>query len=314
MRDILVHLFVPLHTNNHRAKVLHVDSLMFLAVLYMGFYLVTGWVRTEYPDVLGYATDIRVEQLVALVNAKRAEHSLGPLTLNSELSQAAAGKAQDMLAKNYWAHTSPDGKVPWDFILGAGYQYSVAGENLAKNFSDSNGVITAWMNSSSHRDNLLKPGYRDIGFAVVNGVLNGEETTLVVQMFGSPKAVAAVVQKPIVKVAQAEEPTVVTTSVPATGLVEIPKEASAIAVAETNNSPATSGYYAATREPLIDRSALTKNVTYILGGLIIAVLLLDAWIVRRRRIVRIAGHNLAHALFVLTILYLVSQIVPGVVL
>lgn len=294
MRDILRHLFIPHQSNNHRAKVLHVDSLSLFAVLYLGFYLVTGWVHGQYPDVLGYATDIRVEQLATLVNSQRSQHNLGTLTINSELSAAAAGKAADMFAKSYWAHTSPTGKVPWDFINGSGYQYSVAGENLAKNFSDSGGVVTAWMNSASHRDNILKPQYTDVGFAVVNGVLNGEETTLVVQMFGTPRTVAAQpATKPIVKAVQAQEP------------VEVPKEASSTVIAAN---------YAAFRTPLIDRSKFTKNVTYLLGGLIVAVLLLDAWIVRRRRIVRIAGHNAAHALFVLTILYLVSQILPGVVL
>jgi hypothetical protein len=68
----------------------------------------------------------------------------------------------------------------------AGYQYEYAGENLAKNFLFSKNVVEAWMDSPTHRENVLRPEYTDVGFAVVNDVLNGEETTLVVQMFGKP--------------------------------------------------------------------------------------------------------------------------------
>src|SRR3989338_7182361 len=115
------------------------------------------------------------------------------LELNPELSLAAEKKAEDMFARNYWAHNGPNGSTPWDFIKGAGYTYIYAGENLAKDFQNSNDVVQAWMKSPSHRENILRKEYQDIGFAVVNGVLNGEETTLVIQMFGvsSSKSVAA---------------------------------------------------------------------------------------------------------------------------
>src|SRR3972149_9762200 len=91
-----------------------------------------------------------------------------------------------MFQENYWSHYSPDGKTPWDVILGAGYKYEYAGENLAKNFLFSNGFVDAVMNSTTHRDNLLKKEYTEVGYAIVNGTLNGEQTTLVVQEFGKP--------------------------------------------------------------------------------------------------------------------------------
>jgi len=109
---------------------------------------------------LGFATDISIQALLKDTNDKRIENGLQPLTLNDQLNQAAAGKAADMFGNNYWAHISPSGKTPWDFILGANYQYVYAGENLAKDFQDSQGVVDAWMNSPSHKENLLNSNTR----------------------------------------------------------------------------------------------------------------------------------------------------------
>jgi uncharacterized protein YkwD len=72
---------------------------------------------------------------------------------------------------------SPDGTEPWDFILGEKYDYIYAGENLAKNFSTFDDVVEAWYNSPSHKENLLNKNYTEMGFAIVNGELNGYETT-----------------------------------------------------------------------------------------------------------------------------------------
>src|SRR5690606_22355375 len=62
---------------------------------------------------------------------------------------------------------------------------------LARDFDTSQGVINGWLNSPSHRENMLTAGYKDIGIAVLNGVLDGHETTLVVQLFGTPVTLAA---------------------------------------------------------------------------------------------------------------------------
>ena len=65
-----------------------------------------------------------------------------------------------MIAKNYWAHNAPDGASPWSFFKNVGYRYLYAGENLARDFGDSASVVNAWMNSPTHRDNLLSGRYR----------------------------------------------------------------------------------------------------------------------------------------------------------
>ncbi|MBA3284597.1 MAG: CAP domain-containing protein, partial [Nitrosopumilus sp.] len=147
-----------------------------------------------------------ITKLYDLTNQEREKAGLQPLTYNDKLAQAAQQKANDMFAKNYWAHYGPNNENPWQFILGAGYDYEYAGENLAKNFLFSKGVVDAWMNSPTHKENMVRKEYTDIGFAVVNGMLNGEETTLVVQMFGTPQS--GIAQVPAKKPETVEKPVV----------------------------------------------------------------------------------------------------------
>ena len=134
------------------------------------------------PGVLGVESNISVEEIVNDTNIERQKTGLPPLTLNSNLSTAAKLKADNMFAENYWAHFSPSGKDPWGFINSAGYKFSYAGENLARNFYNPEDVVKAWMASASHRENILNPKYQDIGIAVEEGILQGQKTTLIVQM------------------------------------------------------------------------------------------------------------------------------------
>jgi len=178
------HLFSPKEENNFRSRLLHLDFLSYYLLLVLFF---TFLVRTTtFSNILGYATDITIQKLYQLTNQERQKYNLPPLNYSEKLSKAAYQKALDMFNKNYWAHFGPNGETPWQFILNAGYEYEYAGENLAKNFLFSENVVSAWMNSRTHRENILRKEYTDIGFAVVNGTLNGEPTTLVVQMFGKP--------------------------------------------------------------------------------------------------------------------------------
>lgn len=179
------HFFIPRERNNFRAKVIHLHYLATYLLLLIGLSFFISY-NPDANNVLGYATDINVNKLFELTNAERAKQNLPPLRYNDQLAVAAQNKANDMFARDYWAHYGPDGTTPWSFILSSGYKYEYAGENLAKNFLFSDGVVQGWMNSETHRANILRPEYTDVGFAVVNGVLNGEETTLVVQMFGTP--------------------------------------------------------------------------------------------------------------------------------
>lgn len=124
--------------------------------------------------------------LVDLANRDRHAASLGTLELNPTLTAAAQAKADDMAAKSYFAHVSPEGRDPWYWFTRAGYNFEYAGENLAVDFNDSNDVNSAWMNSPSHRENILDPHFTQIGIAIAQGMYQGHPTTFVVQEFGSP--------------------------------------------------------------------------------------------------------------------------------
>jgi uncharacterized protein YkwD len=124
---------------------------------------------------------LSAQELVALVNQDRASHGLSLLKLNPTLNLAALAKAEDMVSKNYFGHVSPDGTKPWYFFKTLGYDYSYAGENLARNYRDAKELENSWMTSKSHRDNILSPNYSDLGLAVVQK----NNQTIVVQLFGS---------------------------------------------------------------------------------------------------------------------------------
>ena len=204
MSDFLRHLFVPHHTNNQRARLLHPSGVSFLIGVYVFFQLTLGWLSRGYPQILGYATVIKTEEIVNLTNKMRQENGLAPIQLDSKLTAAAAQKASDMFARDYWSHVSPVGTQPWYFITNAGYSYRYAGENLARDFADSDSIVKAWMASPTHRENLLSSRYQDMGLAIVDGKLGGRETTLVVQMFGT-KLGAVAGSNFIVKAAETSE-------------------------------------------------------------------------------------------------------------
>ena len=135
---------------------------------------------------IAQAASFAASNIVSLTNAERIQDGQGALTVNPKLSAAAAAKANDMFANQYFAHTSPTGVTPWDFIKAAGYTYTWAGENLAIGYeNDPNELMADWMNSTTHRENILNASFREIGVAVVDGVYENEATTIVVQEFGT---------------------------------------------------------------------------------------------------------------------------------
>jgi hypothetical protein len=293
-----VHHFVPHPFYQTRAKLLSMKALrayclVFLTIL-IGFKL---FVRV-YPGVLGYASNIKVKDLLDITNKKRTDAGLSQLRLNPALTEAAQKKAEDMFKNDYWAHVSPSGKEPWDFILTQNYDYTYAGENLAKNFSNSKDVVDAWYNSPSHKENLLNKNYDEMGFAVVDGVLNGYETTLVVQMFGKPRDVS--------HLASIDEEAKIISSVPTqvSSVVESkPLGANFPLVPEGTVLPA------------LDISLAVKTIAVLFFLFLISLLLLDVWYSRRHALVRVSGHTLAHLMFLIVSLTgVLFALLPGKIL
>ena len=158
----------PFLPKENRAPTIHKKALTFYITILLLFYVSLNFFKTAAPGILGFASDIFVEEIVETTNAYRQENGLSELRFDPTLSQAAQQKAEDMFADGYWAHVAPDGTQPWFFITKAGYDYIYAGENLAKDFQESDSVVVAWMESPSHRQNILNEKFKDIGIAVVN--------------------------------------------------------------------------------------------------------------------------------------------------
>lgn len=312
MLEFLRYLFLPHGENNHRSKVLHIDALAVYAIVFGMLALMLPVGVREYPEVLGYATDIRVEELLKDTNQKRAEMDIVALTLNPQLSYAAAQKAKDMFALGYWAHNNPSGKRPWDFITEAGYQYSIAGENLAKNFSTSRAVVDAWIASPTHYENLVKGGYKEVGFAVLNGVLNGEETTLVVQMFGSQLTAnrQALVLKPTIVPTPIKEEKAFTLVINPTPTEAVKNNEQSAVVKEV----VLTDFAAVTNSPKLDLNIIRREVLlfFLIGFL--GILAIDAYIAYKRSIVRLTGHSVAHILFISAIFVCIYFVRRGALL
>jgi hypothetical protein len=305
----LAGLFVPHHRNNHKPRVLHISSLItliaLLAIVQNGITLT----RRYAPDILGFASNISPSRVVELTNNERANAGLPPLVMDERLNDAARRKAADMFAKNYWAHVSPTGTKPWAFIMAAGYNYLHAGENLARDFSNPETAMAAWMASPTHKENIMSGRYQNIGIAVADGTLNGVETTLIVQMFGvlqssTPQVNAA---STVVKPVAAAAPTIVITNAPEPS--PTPEEPVPVTPDVQQPTPAPES-----KMPAYDAMWVSKVMSLSFAILIMVVLAVDWLIVWRRNLVRLSGKSWAHLTYLAFILALTLIIRQGLIL
>jgi hypothetical protein len=173
--------FIPTQQNKYKPYLLRKIALVAYSVLLIFV--------NSFGGIFGInqvqASNITPSNIIELTNQERAANGLNTLRENSKLAAAALAKANNMFEVQYWDHFGPNGETPWQFIRAEGYNYVYAGENLAKGFQTAEGVHEAWMASPTHAANIMSTNYKDIGVAVVQGVLLGKETTLVVQMFGN---------------------------------------------------------------------------------------------------------------------------------
>lgn len=310
MINFLHHFFLPREKNNYRAGLLHHKTLLNLSLLLIAAGLITSLVRTNYPSVLGLSADVSTQQLLILTNQQRQNSNLGALTDNSELDQAAANKAADMFAKDYWAHNAPDGATPWTFIKATGYNYVYAGENLARGFNSASDVVNAWMNSPEHRQNILSPNYQNVGFAVATGKLSGEDTVLVVEMLGSTSLGGSVATQnsnpPAVAVAAGSP--IATNTKPAPAVQSKPASA---AIPEINVNGNLLG--ASIIKPLINSHSFVSISAGAILALFIFVLILDMLVVERKKVVRFVGHNLDHLFFLGAMFVVVLILLRGTI-
>lgn len=190
--DGVKHHFVPSHENAYRPHLLRKNALLFLLTITLlaeGSLVFNLIMRQSGHDFLAAVIQ---SEVIALTNTEREQNKVGDLAENALLDRSAQAKADDMAARGYFAHKGPDGKTPWAWIEGVGYDYQYAGENLAVRFVDSKDVMAGWMASPTHRANIVKSAYTEVGVGIAQGIYKGEPATFVVQHFAKPSKQAVV--------------------------------------------------------------------------------------------------------------------------
>lgn len=156
------------------------------------FIILFGLISFMFIPGYVFASEITSGNMLRLLNEERAKRGITRLRVSDELNNAALLKSKDMVNRDYFDHYA-FGLTPWDFIKNSGYDYLYAGENLAMDFFTAEGMVNAWMQSDTHRDNILNPNYSEIGLGVVKGEyiedggLYGKNTIIVTNMFGRKK-------------------------------------------------------------------------------------------------------------------------------
>ncbi len=184
---------IPSEENVYRPHLLRKSWLIFFVAIILtaeGVFLVDLVARQSALDFLAA---VLPGEVIAFTNDERSLQAVGPLTENALLTAAAQAKAADMAAKGYFSHVGPDGKEPWAWVKESNYTYRYAGENLAVRFTGSKDVVNAWMASPTHRANIVKPVYTEIGIGVAQGEFQGQPATFVVQYFGTPQTASVAV-------------------------------------------------------------------------------------------------------------------------
>ena len=135
---------------------------------------------------LGNLEDVRAK-LLERVNAEREKAGLLPVRPDPVLDETARRHAQDMLARSYYGHDSPEGATALDRSKLAGYKPRFIGENVARGQYSTDEVMDGWMGSPIHREHILGQLFTDVGAAVAIGKNKNGYQVLWVQVFGRPK-------------------------------------------------------------------------------------------------------------------------------
>ena len=272
----LRHWFTPHHTNNFRAKLLHNSGIFAIIGIILVGNVFLRLLDSTSLHILGFTSSVTIDEIVRATNNERIGAGLKPMAYNEKLADAARRKAANMFEENYWAHYSPSGKSPWVWFNAAGYNYVYAGENLAKDFGSTPRLMQAWMDSPTHRDNIVNSKYSEIGVAVVPGTLQGQETVLVVQLFGTQSG-GSIPKKAI------------TQATP----VQVPVQVAEVKGQETIEIIS---------QPKLNEFNIARALNLGTTALFILILIIDFYLAESLKLTRRVGNNWAHILFINLIL------------
>lgn len=194
--------FIPHIGNEHRPHILRTSNTRKIIGVLILLEIITFLLPIiTHINTTGNMAAVLPAVLDDLTNVERQSQKLNILTVSPILNKAAEMKASDMATKGYFAHTSPEGKTPWDWLEQVGYKYQYAGENLAINFSDSKDVTDAWMKSPTHKANIVKGNYTEIGTGIASGIYEGKKTVFVAQVYANPlPTLKAIEESPVAKI------------------------------------------------------------------------------------------------------------------
>lgn len=220
--------FIPHSANNYHPHILHTKRAIFYSAVFLTTKVLMILFVILLPVEVFGLPDILAEeqrQIIALTNQVRNAHQRITLAVSGKLDSSAQYKSDDMASKEYFAHTY-DNKSVSDWLNKAGYNYEVAGENLAVGYATAEEVVSAWVKSPAHYANLVDTDYKDFGVGLTSGYYEGQPTVFVAQHFGSPAiqeqpAVAVIKKTAAVKVVKVLAPPSVINSVTPTPAVEV---------------------------------------------------------------------------------------------
>jgi hypothetical protein len=181
MRKFLKSLLIPAKDNNFLPKIIGFRALVLYCFLSVVIFFLISPVFVQINKLLA---DLTQDLIIKEINPLRTEQGFLSLKANDKLGRAAQMKAEDMIEKDYFDHISPTGKYPWEWIKEAGYDYAAAAENLAINASDPKALVSAWLNSPPHAENIMNGYFTDVGVGIAKGEINGKNTTVVVMFLG----------------------------------------------------------------------------------------------------------------------------------
>lgn len=287
----LRHLFTPHVTNNFRSKLLHNSGIFAIIAVLLVSNIFIRLLDSTPLHILGFTSTVTIDEVVRATNEKRISAGLKPLVYNERLADAARRKAANMFSENYWSHNSPSGKTPWVWFADAGYKYVYAGENLAKDFGSTDRMMEAWMASPTHKENIVSPKYSEIGLAVVPGSIGGQDTVLVVQLFGTQNGGSVPTVKTATTSPAAQNVTPSPAPVEIAQIQEVKGQETALPVAAPSSPvPVEAAKY--------NMFNLKKIINLVTTLLFIITLIIDLFIAESQKLSRRVGNNWAHIIFI----------------
>jgi len=226
-------------------------AISFLLTLSVNGGALQAAVHHKFGNVLSYSTSMSLGGLLNDTNAQRSANGVAGLSLNNQLNAAAQANADDMAARDYWSHYTPEGNPPWIWVSNQGYAYQALGQNLATGFSDEQSTINGWMASPPHRENLLNSNFTEVGFGFANDpdytAAGGGPQTIVVAFYGKPQVLSAQTTAPVAAAPTASTPTTPVAS--ATPASQPAADQPVTTPADASSSPAAAKQAATTQTP-----------------------------------------------------------------